>query len=312
MRIVFMGTPQFAVPSLEALIRSSYQIAAVYTQPDKGAGRGQQAALSPIKQLAISQGLQVVQPDSLKVPGAVDRLASFAPELIVVAAFGRILPPEVLALPKFGCLNVHPSLLPRHRGSSPIATAILQGDEVTGVTIMLLDEGMDTGPILSQREMPISADDTTGSLTVSLAQAGAQLLMETLPLWFKGEIKPRPQEESQVSYTKAIAKEDGEIDWQLSALELWRRVRAFAPWPGCYTWWRGKRLKLGAVIPVDEGKSGEAGKVIALPQPAPAAVGVETGDGVLGLLRVQLEGKREMPAEEFVRGQHDFVGSLLL
>jgi len=312
MRIVFMGTPQFAVPSLEALVSGSYQVVAVYTQPDKVAGRGQQVALSPIKQLAIAQGLQIVQPESLKVAGAVERLASFAPELIVVAAFGRILPPEVLALPKFGCLNIHPSLLPLYRGSSPIATAILQGDEVTGVTIMLLDAGMDTGPILSRREMSISADDTTGSLTLKLAQAGAQLLMETLPLWLEGRIKPRPQEESQASYTKAIAKGDGEMDWQLSALKLWRRVRAFDPWPGCYTWWRGKRLKLGAVIPLDEGKPGEAGKVIALPQPAPAAVGVETGDGVLGLLRVQLEGKREMPAGEFVRGQHDFVGSLLL
>ena len=311
-RLIFMGTPEFAVPSLEALIHSSYQVVAVYTQPDRKAGRGQRAVLSPVKRLASSRGIEVQQPDSLKVTSAVDLLASLTPELIVVAAFGQILPREVLALPKFGCVNVHPSLLPRYRGSSPIATAILQGDEVTGVTIMLMDSGLDSGPILSQKTVSISADDTTGSLAERLAQAGAQLLVETLALWLEGKIKPQPQEEGQASYTKAITKEDGEIEWQLPAIQLWWRVRAFDPWPGCYTWWRERRLKVSKVVPLGEGKSGKAGKVVALPQPGPAAVGVETGNGVLGLLRVQLEGKREMSAEEFMRGQRDFVGSLLL
>jgi methionyl-tRNA formyltransferase len=306
-----MGTPEFAVPSLAALLRSSYQVVAAYTQPDKKAGRGQSVAFSPVKQLALSQGLEVVQPDSLKVAGTVEKLASFAPDLMVVAAFGQILPPEILALPKFGCLNVHPSLLPRYRGASPIATAILQGDEITGVTIMLLDVGLDSGPILSQREVSISADDTTGSLAVKLAQAGAQLLMETLPLWIDVRIQAQPQEESRASYSKVITKGDGEMDWRLPALDLWRRVRAFDPWPGCYAWWRGKRLKLGKVVPLYGEKSGEPGKVIALSPPAPATVGVETGDGVLGLLRVQLEGKHEMSAEEFVRGQREFIGSNL-
>ncbi len=307
-----MGTPEFAVPSLQSLIRSSYQVVAVYTQPDRRAGRGQRVALSPIKGLALSQGLQVVQPETLRDSSAVDRLASFAPELIVVAAFRHILPPEILDLPRFGCLNVHPSLLPRYRGSSPIATAILQGDEVTGVTIMLMDIGLDSGPILSQRKVSVSADDTTRLLTGKLAQAGAQLLTETLPLWLGGKIEPQPQDESQATYTKVVAKGDGEIDWRLSALELWRRVRAFGLWPGCYTWWRGKRLKINEVVPLAREKSGEVGKVVALPQPAPAAVGVETGDGVLGLLQVQLEGRREMLAEEFIRGQRDFINSLLL
>ena len=306
-----MGTPEFAVPSLAALLRSSYQVVAAYTQPDKKAGRGQSVAFSPVKQLALSQELEVVQPDSLKVAGTVEKLASFAPDLMVVAAFGQILPPEILALPKFGCLNVHPSLLPRYRGASPIATAILQGDEITGVTIMLLDVGLDSGPILSQREVSISADDTTGSLAVKLAQAGAQLLMETLPLWIDVRIQAQPQEESRASYSKVITKGDGEMDWRLPALDLWRRVRAFDPWPGCYAWWRGKRLKLGKVVPLYGEKSGEPGKVIALSPPAPATVGVETGDGVLGLLRVQLEGKHEMSAEEFVRGQREFIGSNL-
>jgi len=305
-----MGTPEFAVPCLEALIRGPYQVVAVYTQPDKEAGRGQRIASAPIKELALSQGLKVVQPDSLKDNSAVNQLASFAPELIVSAAFGHILPPEILALPRAGCLNVHPSLLPRYRGSSPIATAILQGEEVTGVTVMLMDVGMDSGPILSQRKESISTEDTTGSLTAKLARSGAQLLEETLPLWIGGQIKPQPQEESQASYARSITKGDGEIDWRLSALELWQQVRAFDPWPGSYTWWRGKRLKISKVMPLGGEKVREVGRVIALSPPA--AIGVETGEGLLGILRVQLEGKREMPVEEFVRGQGDFVGSLLL
>lgn len=307
-----MGTPEFAVPSLEALIQSPYELVAVCTQPDRKAGRGQQVVVSPVKQLASSRGIEVLQPGSLKATSAVERLASLAPELIVVAAFGQILPREVLALPKLGCVNIHPSLLPRYRGASPIPAAILQGDEVTGVTIMLMDSGLDSGPVLSQKELSVSTDDTTGSLTARLAEAGAQLVVETLGLWLEERIEPQPQEESQASYTKAIDKEDGMIDWQLAAPQLWRRVRAFDPWPGCYTWWHGKRLKLGKVVPLEAGESGEAGKVVSLARTPAAVVGVETGDGVLGLLRVQLGGKREMSAEEFVRGQRDFIGSLLL
>jgi len=307
-----MGTPEFAVPSLEALIHGGYQVAAAYTQPDRKAGRGQQVASSPVKQLALSHGLDVVQIDRFKVAGTVEKLAALAPDLLVVAAFGLLLPPEVLDLPKLGCLNVHPSLLPRHRGASPITAAILQGDVVTGVTIMLLDAGMDTGPILNQREVPISNEDTTGSLGIKLAQVGAQLLMETLPLWIEGRIKPRPQDESGASYSKMIKKEDGEIDWRLSAKELWWKVRAFDPWPGCYTRWHDKRLKLVKVLPLHGEKSYEPGKVIALPPPVPVTVGVETGDGVLGLVRLKLEGKRELSADEFVRGQRDFIGSHLL
>jgi methionyl-tRNA formyltransferase len=311
-KIIFMGTPAFAVPSLDALINSDYQMVAVYTQPDRRAGRGQQISPSPVKQLALSRGLDVIQIERFIVAGTMERLAALAPDLIVVAAFGLLLPQEVLNLPKLGCLNVHPSLLPRHRGASPIAAAILQGDETTGVTIMLLDAGMDTGPILNQREVPIADEDTTGSLGVKLAQVGAQLLIETLPSWIEGRIKPRPQDESKASCSRIIKKEDGEIDWRLSAQELWRRVRAFDPWPGCYARWRDKRLKLVKVLPLHGEKSREPGRVVALPRQMPVRVGVETGDGVLGLVKVQLEGKRELSAEEFVRGQRDFMGSRLL
>lgn len=307
-----MGTPEFSVPSLDALLHGGYPVVAVYTQPDRKAGRGQQVASSLVKRLALSAGLDVVQIDKFKVAGTVEKLAALAPDLIVVAAFGLLLPPDVLNVPKLGCLNVHPSLLPRHRGAAPVAAAILQGDEITGVTIMLLDAGMDTGPILNQREVPVSDEDTTGSLGIKLARVGAQLLMETLPLWIEERIKPLPQDDSEANYSKIIKKEDGEIDWRLSAKELWRRVRAFDPWPGCYARWHDRRLKLVKVFPLHGKKSDEPGKVIALPPPSPITVGVETGDGVLGLVRLQLEGKRELSAEEFVRGQRDFIGSYLL
>ena len=310
-KIVFMGTPDFAAPSLEALIENAYEVAAVYTQPDREAGRGRHLVASPVKQVAASRGLQVLQPESLKKPGAVEVLTSLAPGLIVVVAYGQILPPDVLAVPGFGCINVHPSLLPKYRGSSPVASVILHGDDATGVTIMLLDAGMDSGPILSQKQLSVSPEDTTGSLTAKLAQIGADLLVETLPLWVEGKIKPQPQDASQATYTKVITKEDGEMDWKIPALELWRRVRAYDPWPGCHTLWKGKRLKISQVVHMEGSKSGEVGKVVTLTQGAPAGVGVQTGDGVLGLFRVQLEGKREMSAQEFIIGHRDFIGSLL-
>jgi len=311
MRTIFMGTPQFAVPILESLLDSPYRVLAVYTQPDKSVGRKQRLASSPVKSLAVEHEIPVIQPNTLKSVEEVEELASFEPELVIVAAFGRILPLEVLSLPKFGCLNVHPSLLPRHRGPSPIADAILCGDQVTGVTIMLMDAGMDSGAILAQRKIGISVMDTTGSLTSKLAQAGAELLIETLPQWLGGKLEPQPQNEAQVTYSKLITKEDGKIDWHLSAVEIWQRIRAFNPWPGCYTGWEGKRLKIHRATPLGDVAKGELGKVITLQKQVPVEVGVVTGEGILGLCQVQLEGKREMPVAEFVRGQRDFIGSIL-
>lgn len=307
-RTIFMGTPQFAVVILKSLLRSPYHVLAVYTQPDKPMGRGREVAWSPVKKLAGEHEIPIIQPKTLKSMEVVKELASFKPELIIVAAFGHILPEEVLSLPKFGCLNVHPSLLPRHRGPSPIAASILQGDQLTGVTLILMDEGMDTGPILAQRRVSISPEDTTGSLTEKLAELGAGLLLETLPKWLDGELKPQAQDESQATYSRVITSEDGKIDWRLPAEELWRRIRAYNPWPGCYTWWQGKRLKIHEAAPLSEAGNGGIGKVIALP---PASVGVVTGRGVLELCQVQLEGKRQMRADEFVRGQRSFIGSIL-
>jgi methionyl-tRNA formyltransferase len=308
-RTVFMGTPQFAVTILESLLRSSCQVVAVYTQPDKAAGRGRPVVFSPVKKLALERQISIVQPETFESSGVVGKLASFQPELIIVTAFGFILPPDALCLPKFACLNVHPSLLPRHRGPSPVTSAILCGDELTGVTIMLMDAGVDTGPILAQEKATISCTDTTGSLGAKLADVGARLLLQTLPRWLGGDLEPQAQDESRATYSTLITSKDAEIDWGLSALELWRMVRAYNPWPGCYTWCRGKRLKIHAAVPLSNGKSGEIGKVIALTEQP--EIGVVTKEGILGLCQVQLEGKREMPASDFVRGQRDLIGCIL-
>ena len=304
-----MGTPDFAVPTLHSLVLGGHQVVAVYTQPDKPAGRGRGLVPPSVKRKALQLGLTVQQPASLRRSEEAQRLADLHPDIIVAAAFGQLLPQNILDIPPFGCLNVHPSLLPRHRGPSPVAAAILAGDEVTGVSIMLLDKGMDTGPLLAQEQIVILSQDTTGSLTARLAQVGARLLMQTLPLWLEGKIAPQPQDNEKATYSKPIAKEGGRIDWHLPAAELCRRVRAFQPWPGCYTTWRGKVLKVIEAVPLPG--VGEAGKVIAIKGSQSVTVGVQTGEGILGLLRVQLEGKQVMAAEDFVRGQRDFVGALL-
>ncbi len=314
MRVVFMGSPEFAILPLEHLILNQYQVVAVYTQPDKPAGRGCSLVSSPLKKAAVSWKLPVVQPVSLKGAGVVEQLAGFHPDVIVVAAFGQVLPQSVLDIPSYGCINIHPSLLPRFRGASPVVAAILAGDEFTGVSIMLMDKGLDTGPILARAQIPVSVQDTTGSLTAKLSLIAAQLLTEVLPCWLRGELTPQPQNEAEATYSGSISKEEGEIDWHLPAIDIWRRVRAFYPWPGCYTRWRGKQLKIIEAVPLPEERTVETGQVVAL-TPASggvkAAFGVYTGSGILGVLKVQLEGKRAMPAAEFLRGQRQFIGAVL-
>jgi methionyl-tRNA formyltransferase len=304
-----MGTPEFALPILERLVSGGHEVLAVYTQPDKPAGRGRSLVSSAVKKAALDYGLPVWQPLSLRPPEEMERLANLRPEVIVVAAFGLLLPQSILDIPPLGCVNIHPSLLPRHRGPSPVAAAILAGDEITGVSIMLLDKGMDTGPLLAQQQVPVSPEDTTGSLAARLAQIGGQLLMQTLPLWLEGKLTPQPQDEAKATYSKLVTKEEGKMDWQRPAIELWRKVRAFQPWPGCYTTWQGRLLKIMETIPLPGG--GEPGRVIAIKETQGAPVGVQAGEGVLGLLQLQLEGKRAMSAEEFVRGQRGFIGALL-
>jgi len=314
LRFVFMGSPEFAVLPLEHLLVNQYQVVAVYTQPDRPAGRGSALVSPPVKRVALAWGLPVVQPASLKEAGVVEQLTRFTPDIIVVAAFGQILPQSVLAMPRLGCINIHPSLLPRFRGASPVASAILAGDEFTGVSIMLMDEGLDTGPVLARAQIPISAPDTTGSLTTKLSLIGAQLLGEVLVHWTRGELTPQPQDEAQASYCGPITKEDGEIDWRLPAIDIWRRVRAYHPWPGCYTKWRGRQLKIIEAVPLPEERTFKVGQVVALTsvlEGSKAGFGVCTGDGVLGVLRVQLEGKQVLSAAEFLRGQREFIGAVL-
>ena len=310
MRIIFMGTPEFAVPSLEHLVLNQYQVVAVYTQPDKLVGRGRHLAPPPVKRAALDWNLPVIQPLSLKKAEVVEQLAGFHPDVIVVAAFGQILPSSLLDLPPYGCINIHPSLLPRFRGASPVVAAILAGDEFTGVSIMLLDRGLDTGPVLARTQIPIAASDTTGSLTAKLSQIAGGLLQEVLVCWPGGELVPQPQNEAEATYSPQISKEEGEIDWHLPAVDIWRRVRAFQPWPGCYTRWQGRRLEIIEAVPMSAESALNAGEVVATGE-TEAVFGVCTGDGILGVLKVQLEGKRAMTAAEFLRGQRQFIGACL-
>jgi methionyl-tRNA formyltransferase len=307
-RVVFMGTPEFAVPSLAALLSEDYQVVGVLTKEDQPVGRGQRTEESPIKKLARANGLEIQQPRSLRREEAFAALASLEPELIVVAAYGLLLPQSVLDLPRFGCLNVHGSLLPRYRGAAPIPAAILAGDPETGVSIMKLDAGMDTGPVLSRAGIPIEPDDTTGTLTQKLSVLGAELLMETLPGWLRGEITPEPQEEEKASIAPRMAKEAGEIRWNEPAVIIERKVRAYNPWPSAFTSWRGLRLKLlRARAAADGSDERRAGTVIGDDKHA----AVITGQGLLWLEEVQLAGKRILPIDTFLRGTAGFIGSTL-
>jgi methionyl-tRNA formyltransferase len=310
-RIVFMGTPEFAVPALDKLLRGEHPVVAVYSQPDRLVGRGRVRTPPPVKGVALEHGIEVLQPESLREPSEVERLAAFEPDLVVVAAYGQILPQSVLDIPEYGCLNIHPSLLPSYRGATPVPAAILAGDLETGVTIMKMDAGMDTGPIVSQFIVHIEPDDTSESLGRRLADAGARLLDEILDVWFDGTLVPVPQDDSLASYTRPITKGDGLIDWRMSAVELERRVRAYQPWPGCYTHWQGKVLRILQAVPLQCRDSVAEGRVVELEGGQPAEVGVGAGEGVLGLLRLQLEGKNALPVAEFLKGQRSFVGSVL-
>jgi methionyl-tRNA formyltransferase len=306
-RVVFMGTPQFAVPTLRTL-DEYHDLVGVVTQPDRRAGRGRRLVESPVKQAASERGLDLFQPRTLRGPEAVAHLAAWRPEVIVVAAFGQILPATVLDLPPHGSLNVHGSLLPRYRGAAPVAAAILHGDAVTGITIMQMDEGLDTGPILAQAECPIAPDDTTASLTAKLAELGARLLIETLEGWLNGTVRAQPQDDAQATYCSQLKKEDGRLDWSQPAAYLDRQVRACDPWPGAYTTWQGQRLKVLRAKPLPDWKgAGQPGQV----QEVGVGLGVVTGKGALELHEVQLAGKKPMPAGQFARGQRDLVGGRL-
>ena len=310
LRLVFMGTPDFAVPALAALLDAGHKVAGVFTQPDRRSGRGRRISAPPVKEFAESRDLTVFQPASLREDAeARQRISDLAPDAIVVAAYGLFLPEETLAVPQLGCLNIHPSLLPRHRGPSPVATSILEGDETTGVTIMLLDEGMDTGPILNQSEARIGADETCDQLTARLFDVGTNLLTETLDLWSNGSITPTPQDDASATFTRRLHRSDGRIDWNDTAESIARRVRAFTPWPGTFTTWDGRTFKVMRAESVAATFDVPAGNVVTLS--CPEGIGVTTGYGTLRLLEVQVEGRRASAIKDFVRGYPNFVGSRL-
>lgn len=306
-RVVFMGTPDFAAPALQKLMQTQH-VVGVVTQPDKPAGRGQALRLSPVKLLAQAAGVPVYQPRSLKSEAAAAPLHAWAPDVIVVAAFGQILRPHVLHLPRHGCLNVHASLLPRWRGASPIQHALLAADTETGVCLMQMDEGLDTGPVYVCQATPISTQDTAVSLHDRLAYMGAELLGQHLNDILNGQVKAISQNDALSTYAPMIKKEDGRLDWRHTAAELERRIRALTPWPGAFTTWQGDMLKILranlAPTPLPAGSPGEIRQLN-------ENTVVLAGAGGIQLQEVQLAGKKVMSIQQFIHGRPDFIGAQL-
>lgn len=306
--IVFMGTPEFAVPSLKALAEGPYRITVV-TQPDRPAGRGGKLTPPPVKVVADELGLPVLQPESLRDTEFRAQFADIRPKVTVLVAYGEYVSSSLLELPDRGSINLHPSLLPRWRGSTPMQSPILAGDSVTGVTIIRMDKGLDTGPIIAQQSVPIGPDETHPELSARLAILGAELLASTLPQWLSGEIEAVPQDDSQATMTKILTKEDGLLDWSKPAEELARRVRALQPWPGTYTYWGDRMLKILRARPAEQ-QNGKPGTVSI--RSSDKAVLVQTGEGALELLNVQPAGKGPMDARAFLAGNAAFAGSVLV
>ncbi len=298
-RLLFMGTPEFAVPVLKALIESEDEVVAVVTQPDKPAGRGKKLTPPPVKRLAEETGLKVWQPHKLKEEAFLKDLQALEPDAIVVAAYGKILPKVVLELPKHGCINVHASLLPKFRGAAPINWAIIAGEKETGITIMQMDEGMDTGDIILQEAIPIGPEETAGQLHDRLAHLGAKLIVEALKGLKQGRLKPRKQPEEGVSYAPMLKKEDGFLDFSLSAEELSRLIRGLDPWPSAYAYFRGKLVKLFGPSVEEQVVQAVPGEIVSADE---EGLRIATGQGVLKVKEVQVEGKKRVSVADFVHG----------
>ena len=301
MRVVFMGTPDFAVGTLEALLQSRHQVVAVVTQPDKPKGRGKAMQFTPVKEVAVSAEIPVLQPKRVREPEVVEEIRQFHPDVIVVVAFGQLIPKAILDMPQYGCVNVHASLLPKYRGAAPIQWAVIDGEEKSGVTTMQMDEGLDTGDMLLTEEVVLDSQETGGSLFDKLSEVGAGLLLKTLDELEAGNIHPQKQpSESTTAYAAMLTKKMGEIDWTKSAVQIERLVRGLNPWPSAYTHLGQKTLKIwrAVVYPLSEQKK-EPGTVILMDK---KHFGVQTGDGMLEILELQLEGKKRMDADAFLRG----------
>ncbi len=303
MRIVYMGTPQFAVSPLRALVAAGYEIAGVITRIDKPAGRGQNLTAPPIKSAAEKMGLPVYQPKRIREASFIEQLRSIGPEVVIVAAYGQILPQEILTLPKLGCINIHASLLPAYRGAAPINWAIIRGEDETGITIMQMDEGMDTGAVLMQERIVIDPTDTAGSLTERLSTMGAKLITTALPLIVDGKLLPLPQDSARATLAPLLKKEDGIIDWEIPAVDIYNRIRGLSPWPGAYTFLDGKKIKIIATEVVSS--TGEPGRLYERDR---QILETGTGKGLLRIVRIQPEGKRPMTAGDFMRGHRGIGG----
>lgn len=310
-KLIFMGTPEFAVPSLEQLIADGHAVAAVFTQPDKPAGRGKHLHVPAVKQLALESGITVHQPAKIKTNEEVRAIfEAVSADACVVAAYGKILPEWLLAIPRLGCVNVHASLLPKYRGAAPINWAIANGERETGVTIMQMDAGMDTGPMLAKVAIPIGDEETAPELSLRLARAGADVLSETVSRIARGEIRPAPQASDEASYAPMLKREDGLIDWRLTAREITNRVRAFQPWPGSYTSFRGSKLILWRARSISQaGSQKDAGTILSIDDTAMTIACA--GASAMRIEEIQVEGKRRMSAREFANGARLKVGDKL-
>ena len=308
MRVVFMGTPDFAVGTLEAIIKEEHEVVGVVTQPDKPKGRGKNMQFTPVKEVAIANQIPVYQPLKVKEPEFIEELAKLNPEVIVVVAFGQILPKAILDMPKYGCVNVHASLLPKYRGAAPIQWAVIDGETESGVTTMLMDVGLDTGDMLKKTVIPLDKEETGGSLHDKLAVAGADLLIETLKELEAGTAVRTKQDDSLSNYAKMLDKQLGCIDFSKSAEEIERLIRGLNPWPSAFTGLDGKTLKIWAATVIDKEADGEFGEIVEVTK---AEILVKTGEGLLQLNEVQLEGKKRMETDAFLRGYPVKVGTIL-
>ncbi|MBQ3782423.1 MAG: methionyl-tRNA formyltransferase [Lachnospiraceae bacterium] len=308
MRVVFMGTPDFAVGTLEEIIKAGHEVLAVFTQPDKPKGRGKAMQFPPVKETALAHDLTVYQPERVKDEEYVSILRELNPDVIVVVAFGQILSKEILDLPRFGCVNVHASLLPKYRGAAPIQWAVIDGEKESGVTTMLMNEGIDTGDMLKKVVVPLDEKETGGSLFDKLAEEGAKLLVETLVDLENGTATRTPQDHDKATKAKMLRKELGLIDFTKSAVEIERLIRGLNPWPSAYTGYKGKTLKIWDATVINEDKPGEAGQIVEVTK---NSLIVKTGDGLLSLEEVQLEGKKRMEIDAFLRGNMVEIGTKL-
>lgn len=308
MKIVYMGTPDFSVGALEALIQAGHEVTAVVTQPDKAKGRSGQMQCSPVKECAVRHGIPVFQPVKIKTPESMEELKKYEADIYIVAAFGQILSREILEMPRFGCVNIHASLLPKYRGAAPINQCILDGERETGVTIMQMDAGIDTGDILMQKKVIIEDKETAQSLFDKLAQAGAELIVETLPMIEKGEITPVRQDERLASHVKMMDKSMGKIDWTQDAACIERLVRGLDPWPSAYTFCQGRSVKIWSSDALTAGHTEQPGTIVAV---AKDSFDVACGKGVLRIYELQLEGKKRMDTKSFLLGSQWKAGMLL-